>query len=268
MARILCTATVLVALLLIACEARPLTDGKLFKDTAAAPSPAPSAGYASVPNEPIPSEKAAFVNLTALELKAAIAKFTLKSDSAPTATPSPSPSTTNPYVNKDETVQVSPVNTLKDDAVPIDPASVQAAPVYTAATGCNIAATLQATNDVRAAHNAAPLSWDDTLTTYAQAWASQCVFAHSGGPYGENIMMGPGLASCEQSVGYWASEVTQWAPGSNDFNWNAGHFTQLVWEGTTQVGCGLADCGDQGIKVVCSYNSPGNVIGNFAANVF
>ena len=48
--------------------------------------------------------------------------------------------------------------------------------------------------------------------------------------------MGPGLSSCEQSVGYWASEVTQWAPGSNDFNWNAGHFTQ-VGEDECKDGC-------------------------------
>ncbi len=42
---------------------------------------------------------------------------------------------------------------------------------------------------------------------------------------------------------------------------------QLVWEGTTQVGCGLADCGDQGIKVVCSYNSPGEHKAHMAAVV-
>ena len=46
---------------------------------------------------------------------------------------------------------------------------------------------LNAHNDFRAQHGAAPLTWSDTLANAAQSWADRCVFEHSGGavgPYG------------------------------------------------------------------------------------
>ena len=59
-------------------------------------------------------------------------------------------------------------------------------------------------------------------------------------------------------------------PGPNP---NALHFTQLVWKGSMQVGCGTADCtGYSGLLpafVVCQYAPAGNVgmSANFQANV-
>ncbi|KAI8469403.1 MAG: CAP domain-containing protein [Monoraphidium minutum] len=42
------------------------------------------------------------------------------------------------------------------------------------------------------------------------------------------------------------------------------HFTQIVWKGSTQLGCGFAS----GCKMlVCRYSPPGNMIGSFGANV-
>ncbi len=71
-------------------------------------------------------------------------------------------------------------------------------------------------------------------------------------------MMGLGVYGCAQSVAGWAGEVVHWTPGSNDFNYNAGHFTALVWKGTTAVGCGMASCGPvSGQFVVCHFNPPG-----------
>ena len=54
------------------------------------------------------------------------------------------------------------------------------------------------------------------------------------------------------------------------FSLKTGHFTQLVWAGSTAVGCGAAVC-DMGVMqslmLVCNYSPAGNVPGEYAANV-
>lgn len=48
-----------------------------------------------------------------------------------------------------------------------------------------------------------------------------------------------------------------------------GHFTQIVWKSTTDLGCGVAISKQTGnIYAVCHYNQPGNVDGQFQMNVF
>jgi len=43
-----------------------------------------------------------------------------------------------------------------------------------------------------------------------------------------------------------------------------GHFTQVVWKGSKEVGMGVSS---DGHFVVCNYSPPGNWTDNFAANV-
>ena len=54
------------------------------------------------------------------------------------------------------------------------------------------------------------------------------------------------------------------------FSLKTGHFTQLVWAGSTAVGCGAAVC-DMGVMqslmLVCNYSPAGNVPDEYAANV-
>jgi hypothetical protein len=50
------------------------------------------------------------------------------------------------------------------------------------------------------------------------------------------------------------------------FSEQTGHFTQVVWKGTTAVGCGWAQCNGF-VLITCRYSPPGNVIGQFAQNV-
>ena len=45
-----------------------------------------------------------------------------------------------------------------------------------------------------------------------------------------------------------------------------GHFTQVVWKGTKEVGIGIASAKNQCI-VVGSYRPAGNMIGDFSNNV-
>lgn len=44
-----------------------------------------------------------------------------------------------------------------------------------------------------------------------------------------------------------------------------GHFTQLVWKSSTELGVGMARPAKGG--VVCNYNLPGNVTDQFGDNV-
>ncbi|BBN13809.1 hypothetical protein MPTK1_6g06560 [Marchantia polymorpha subsp. ruderalis] len=41
----------------------------------------------------------------------------------------------------------------------------------------------------------------------------------------------------------------------------ASHYTQVVWRDTAALGCGSATCPSGALFVVCSYDPPGNVVG-------
>lgn len=51
-------------------------------------------------------------------------------------------------------------------------------------SSADIQSYLSAHNSVRAQHGAAPLTWSNSLSSVAQAWANGCVFQHSKGQYG------------------------------------------------------------------------------------
>ena len=60
----------------------------------------------------------------------------------------------------------------------------------------------------------------------------------------------------------WASEVANYTYASNTCAAGkvCGHYTQVVWRATTEVGCALADCPALQFKstVVCDYGPGGN----------
>jgi uncharacterized protein YkwD len=123
-------------------------------------------------------------------------------------------------------------------------------------------------NARRAKHCAPPLAWSNEVATVAQAWADRCVFQHSQGKYGENLAMGTSrIMSPEHVVEMWYDgEVASYDFARPGFGMRTGHFTQVVWKGTTHVGCGSAECGGQRLWV-CNYDPPGNFIGEFPKNV-
>ncbi|KAL9250541.1 Pathogenesis-related protein [Drosera capensis] len=115
----------------------------------------------------------------------------------------------------------------------------------------------------------APLSWNDQLTSYAQWYANQrlygCALIHSGGPYGENIFWGsgsdwtPGLA-----VEAWMNEKQYYDYYTNSCidGQDCGHYTQIVWRSSTQLGCARVVCENgAGVFITCNYDPPGNYIG-------
>ncbi len=67
------------------------------------------------------------------------------------------------------------------------------------------------------------------------------------------------------AVDSWASEVPWYDYASNSCNAPAGkscgHYTQVVWAKSTEVGCGVAICDDKGQVWVCNYKPAGNYSG-------
>ena len=63
-------------------------------------------------------------------------------------------------------------------------------------------------------------------------------------------------------VGLWVAEKPRVFPNnsrSGDVE-NVGHYTQLIWSETTQVGCSMTR-GRREEFLVCRYSAPGNVMG-------
>jgi uncharacterized protein YkwD len=143
-----------------------------------------------------------------------------------------------------------------------------------APTGAGDAADviLAETNRYRADHCAAPLTWSTKLAAAAQDWADQlkdagCAFEHSQLAYGENLAGGTtGYLPPEAVVEMWYREVDAYDFAKGGFSMDTGHFTQLVWRSTTQVGCGMSQCNGQDIWV-CEYDPPGNMEGDFRSQV-
>jgi pathogenesis-related protein 1 len=131
-------------------------------------------------------------------------------------------------------------------------------------------------NAFLAPHNAArskvgvpALKWNVTLATYARNYAisqqAKCTpLQHSDGPYGENLFWGSGKAWTPNDA------VTSWVNEQSDYNYATntctagkvcGHYTQVVWRTTTDVGCASVLCNDRSVYIICSYNPPGNYVG-------
>ncbi len=134
------------------------------------------------------------------------------------------------------------------------------------------------------------LTWNSDLATYAQEWADQLLSSdpdpdpdrrtfphHDWGELqalgrGENIYAGwsdGGVPdqSPTAAVTWWDSEQQYYDYDTNTCaaDQTCGHFTQLVWSTTTQVGCGqavrTAAYGTQFVVWVCNYAPAGNIIG-------
>ncbi len=125
---------------------------------------------------------------------------------------------------------------------------------------------LAAHNQVRFHTDVPPLRWSDRLAAHAQEWANHLLhtgqFIHRPRPlYGENLfdIEGP-RATPEEVIGYWASESRDYNYRSNTCRGVCGHYTQLVWSGTREVGCAVARDATREVWV-CNYNPPGNWVG-------
>lgn len=158
-------------------------------------------------------------------------------------------------------------------------------------TCTDVGETLQRINTYRQRHGAPSLCWSHELAASASEYARhlRCGLAHSDGAlrgaYGENVIYiiqypSPG-ADCAPSIHAWYNERNLYMFSARPFDDNkytgVFHFTQLIWRGSKEVGCGAAvvSYGVQfgqdnstrrgGCKnVVCRFVPTGNHAGNEA----
>jgi pathogenesis-related protein 1 len=129
-------------------------------------------------------------------------------------------------------------------------------------------------NKVRADVGVGPVTWSKTLAIYAQEWANylastNCSLQHrppSGKwkrEYGENLFMGTaGYFGVADAVKSWETEKKYYRGQTLDrSNWyDSGHYTQMVWRESQQIGCAKVECNGN-LIIVCNYDPPGNVLG-------
>ena len=136
---------------------------------------------------------------------------------------------------------------------------------------------LNAHNQYRAEVGVPPLTWSDTLANHAQEWADY--LASLGGTLqhsqntgeGENLWMGAsGYFSYTQMIESFGNEKQYFIGGtfpnvSSTGKWqDVGHYTQVVWRNTTEVGCAIATSANGNDILVCRYSPPGNFLGQAA----
>jgi len=137
-------------------------------------------------------------------------------------------------------------------------------------------AALKVHNNARAEVGVAPLIWSDELSQSAAEWAKYLAdneaFKHAGNDVrngqGENLYKHP--QTIEDKGGRYASmawyeEINfyTYSPiGSGTNNFSAiGHYTQMIWETTTEVGMALAVSESGATYVVARYSPQGNITG-------
>jgi len=126
-------------------------------------------------------------------------------------------------------------------------------------------ALLNAHNAYRAKHCVPGLTWSTQLAAEAQQWADACPsngFKHSPGAwqgengYGENLSWGTNQ-SAQGAVDNWYREISQYNFNAPAYSNAVGHFTQLIWRNSKQLGCGMSVCNGANYWV-CRYSPTGN----------
>lgn len=65
----------------------------------------------------------------------------------------------------------------------------------------------------------------------------------------------------------WYSEIKDHSFGVEPRSTGTGHFTQVVWKDSKNLGVGVSKNSKNQVFVVCNYDPPGNYVGQYAQNV-
>ncbi|XP_019064033.1 cysteine-rich venom protein pseudechetoxin-like [Fukomys damarensis] len=130
-------------------------------------------------------------------------------------------------------------------------------------------------NDLRrmvkpSARNMLKMTWNAEVAKNAETWAKKCIFSHSPNDQrkinfagcGENYFLSSDPRTWSNVIQSLYDEVKDFKYGLGNIRANAktGHYTQLVWATSHQLGCALAHCPHKKYKYfyVCQYCPAGN----------
>jgi pathogenesis-related protein 1 len=124
-----------------------------------------------------------------------------------------------------------------------------------------------------------PMIWNTSIAAYAQEWAEYlankkgCDLIHRSGlnqkklDYGENLFWGSSASSYKpiDAAKGWYSEKKDYRYQRVDYDNYAktGHYTQMIWASSTEMGAGMAVCPSGEIIVVANYKEHGNIVGYY-----
>uniref|UniRef100_A0AAQ4RIU0 ShKT domain-containing protein n=1 Tax=Gasterosteus aculeatus aculeatus TaxID=481459 RepID=A0AAQ4RIU0_GASAC len=111
------------------------------------------------------------------------------------------------------------------------------------------------------------MSYSEEVAASAQAWADNCVLAHgepstrmlNGYELGENLFYSSSPYPWTAVVNAWHSEVANYLyPNGSTNAKTVGHYTQVVWNSSYKVGCGMTLCPNGIYFYACHYYRAGN----------
>uniref|UniRef100_A0A674INJ3 Cysteine rich secretory protein 3 n=1 Tax=Terrapene triunguis TaxID=2587831 RepID=A0A674INJ3_9SAUR len=123
------------------------------------------------------------------------------------------------------------------------------------------------------ARNMLKMVWNAEAAKNAKSWAEQCVYSHS--PVsrrkvgnitcGENLYYSSVPKSCSSALQGWFDKRDSFTFGVGPTSSNAvtGHYTQMVWYKSYEIGCSFAFCPYSALYkyyYVCHYDPAGNVV--------
>ena len=132
-------------------------------------------------------------------------------------------------------------------------------------------------NKFRKKHKAKDLNLNDELCEIANSIAEQC--AENESPehipllyneeiIGENIsIIKNNNFNVEKIIENWYEEKNNYKFDSNKYINGTGHFTQLVWKSSKEVGFGFKESSNRNIYFVANYYPAGNIFNEFIENV-
>ncbi|XP_053567078.1 cysteine-rich secretory protein 2-like [Bombina bombina] len=123
------------------------------------------------------------------------------------------------------------------------------------------------------ARNMLKMEWSEEAAEKANHQASRCVMQHS--PFSSRRVSNPYEMQCGENILFsstetdWAKVIQDWDSEKDNFALGVGpksdkdmvgHYTQLVWDKSFLVGCGVANCPNSQFPYhfVCQYCPAGN----------